>query len=281
MAARPCTSSPTYTYLEITDTAMAKATLTKLAADTPVDEVIRVLERDGGLILTNLIPQSTLDQIAIECKPFEQPDQVWKGDFFPEATKRICGAFGKSPTFAKEIFGNPLYVEVCDRLLTMTKKSRIGDKMRTFVCKPVGNASTVFDIGPGAEAQVLHRDDGVHHLEHPLPKPTQISMLVAQTRTTTENGATVVIPGSHKWVCLTTKGLTRLLDTLLIPCCSPTRACKHSHHVQKMPFRLVSSQEMHSSSMVPSSMEVVPTSQPQSVEKYVEPLTLVVIRIRC
>ena len=178
---------------------MSEPTLNKLPATAPIDEILDVLSRDGGLIITNLVSPDILSKVATELKPHEQQDQVWKGNFFPEATKRILGAVGKSPTLAKEIFMHPVFQEVCSRTLTMTKKSRYGDETRTFVCKPVANASTTFDIGPGAEAQQLHRDDGVHHLAHPCPTQ-MIGMLVAETRTTKENGATVVIPGSHKRV---------------------------------------------------------------------------------
>ncbi|KAI1620143.1 hypothetical protein EDD37DRAFT_187429 [Exophiala viscosa] len=177
---------------------MAQQGVERLPADTPLEQILSVLDRDGGLVITKVISQETIDKIAEELKPHEQPDQVWKGNFFPEATKRICGSVGKSQTYAKEFFLNPLYQEICNRLLTLTKKSRCGDGYRTLVCKPIGNASTSFDIGPGAEAQQLHRDDGVHHITHPT-KPTQINMLCAWTRTTAENGATVVVPGSHKW----------------------------------------------------------------------------------
>jgi ectoine hydroxylase-related dioxygenase (phytanoyl-CoA dioxygenase family) len=84
----------------------------------------------------------------------------------------------------------------------MTKKPRYGEDLREFKCYPVGNASTTFDIGPGADAQQLHRDDGVHHLSHPNKQPHMIGLLVAETRTTAENGATVVISKSHKWVSI-------------------------------------------------------------------------------
>ena len=158
-------------------------TLAKVpASQTSADEVVAILKRDGGLIVTGLLSQELLDKIALELKPFEQPDQIWKGNFFPEATKRICGAVGKSQTLAKEMFLHPLYQEVCDRMLTITKKSRYGDEIRTFVCKPTGNASTTFDIGPGAEAQQLHRDDGVHHIRNPTKQPSLINMLVRHRR---------------------------------------------------------------------------------------------------
>jgi len=174
--------------------------LQKLPADAPIEDILKVLEEDGGLILTNFLSQSTLETIATELKPFEQPDQLWKGNFFPEATKRICGTVGKSKTLASKLLLHPVWHEVCLRALTITKISRYGDVLREFKCLPVANASTSFDIGPGAEAQQLHRDDGVQHISHPNKQTYMLGLLVAQTRTTPENGATVVIPGSHKWV---------------------------------------------------------------------------------
>lgn len=174
--------------------------LRTLPVDSPVEEVISIIEKDGGLIIKNFVSLDTLKVIAEELKPFEQPDQVWKGNFFPDQTKRICGTVGKSKTLATELLLHPLYKEVYTRMLTVTKKSRYGDAIREFKCLPYGNASTTFDIGPGAAAQQLHRDDGVHHPVHPST-PNLISILVAETKTTPENGATVIIPGSHKWVC--------------------------------------------------------------------------------
>lgn len=179
---------------------MPEAQLVHLPVDADIEEVLSVLERDGGLIIKGLVSEETIATISAELKPFEEPDQEWKGAFFPQATKRILGAVGKSPTLASKILLHPLYQEVCARTLTFTKTSRYGDSIRTFKCKPIGNASTTFDIGPGATAQQLHRDDGVQHLSHPLKQPHMIGMLVAETRTTVENGATAVIPGSHKWV---------------------------------------------------------------------------------
>jgi ectoine hydroxylase-related dioxygenase (phytanoyl-CoA dioxygenase family) len=176
--------------------------LRQLPADSPIEDILSVLEEDGGLILKDFVSVEVLQTIATELKPFEQPDQVWKGNFFPEATKRICGTVGKSKTLASQLLLHPVYREICLRTLTMTKKLRYGEALREFKCYPVANASTTFDIGPGADAQQLHRDDGVHHLSHPNKQPHMIGLLVAETKTTTENGATVVIPGSHKLVSI-------------------------------------------------------------------------------
>lgn len=147
---------------------MGEPELVKLPVNANIEDILMVLERDGGLIIKGLISQEKIATIAEELKAFEEPDQEWRGAFFPQATKRILGVVGKSPALASEILMHPLYQEVCARTLTFKKTSRYGENLRTFECKPIANASTTFDIGPGVTAQQLHRDDGVQHLSHPL-----------------------------------------------------------------------------------------------------------------
>jgi ectoine hydroxylase-related dioxygenase (phytanoyl-CoA dioxygenase family) len=70
---------------------------------------------------------------------------------------------------------------------------------------PQLNNTIVFSIGPGARDQALHRDDAIHHINHPavaeheLGRDAGIGLFVAGKRTTMENGATRFIPGSHLW----------------------------------------------------------------------------------
>lgn len=58
-------------------------------------------------------------------------------------------------------------------------------------------------MGYGAPRQRLHRDDIIHlvdhNLEYKLEKVSQFACLVAGVETTRENGATMFVPGSHKW----------------------------------------------------------------------------------
>ena len=56
----------------------------------------------------------------------------------------------------------------------------------------------MLDRGPGTTAQYLHRDELVWvHL--PAPHPTiQLATMVALVDFTAENGATMVVPGSHR-----------------------------------------------------------------------------------
>lgn len=56
----------------------------------------------------------------------------------------------------------------------------------------------VIDIGPGEAAQALHPDDGFYPWPRPRP-PLGAATIIALDDFTADNGATVVIPGSHRW----------------------------------------------------------------------------------
>ena len=59
--------------------------------------------------------------------------------------------------------------------------------------------TSAISIGPNETAQILHRDRGVWGGYVPRSIETQFSTIWAITDFTKENGATLVVPGSHKW----------------------------------------------------------------------------------
>ena len=59
-------------------------------------------------------------------------------------------------------------------------------------------ASQAINIRPGESAQPLHVDDGFYRLPRPRPA-VSFSMILAVDDFTAENGATEVIPGSHRF----------------------------------------------------------------------------------
>ncbi|MGT2433649.1 phytanoyl-CoA dioxygenase family protein [Cupriavidus basilensis] len=81
----------------------------------------------------------------------------------------------------------PLYLALCDHFLL----PNCADYQL--------NLGHLMERGPGAQAQMLHRDEAVWvHYQRPRPE-LQLATVVALVDFTRENGATIIAPGSHRW----------------------------------------------------------------------------------
>ena len=60
------------------------------------------------------------------------------------------------------------------------------------------SVTQAIQIWPRHGAQPLHRDDYLHHRRRPRPD-SQVQVPHAATDFTAQNGATLVVPGSHLW----------------------------------------------------------------------------------
>jgi hypothetical protein len=100
-------------------------------------------------------------------------------------TRRIGGLTVKSPTFAG-LLTHPLMMGVCDHILQPH-------------CSLYQLAATqAIEIGTGEPAQTLHRDDIIYSIPQPHPE-FEVLFILALTEFTAENGATRIVPGSHRW----------------------------------------------------------------------------------
>ena len=55
----------------------------KLPADAPIEDIVYLLKRDGGVFLKGLIPEADVDQAFSECRERLESDLEWNGSFFP------------------------------------------------------------------------------------------------------------------------------------------------------------------------------------------------------
>ena len=85
---------------------------------------------------------------------------------------------------------------VCDRLVDHPRVLAVLDRL----LKPnyLLSQLQVINIAPGEDRQLLHFDDGMYPIPRPRP-PLGASTIWAVDAFTDDNGATVVIPGSHLW----------------------------------------------------------------------------------
>ena len=97
-------------------------------------------------------------------------------------TQRVYALFAKTRAF-DEAAVHPLVLDVLDRVLGHYQLS----------------APTGIKIGPGERAQVLHRDQSVYPLPLDFP-PVVVNTMWALDDFTEANGATRIVPGSHRWV---------------------------------------------------------------------------------
>ncbi|PVI03273.1 phytanoyl-CoA dioxygenase [Periconia macrospinosa] len=178
----------------------------RIPAGAPLDELMAILERDGALILTSLVSSQDIAAVNAEMEPYIQEARKETHeayDLIPKQTIMVPGVVGKSPTMSHIAELAPIHTlrnAVLEKRCTATWENRTEE----FRIGPLLNSSLTYHIGHGAPRQWLHRDDMIHGIQHDgekysLANETMLGFMIAGCRTTRENGATMVIPGSHKW----------------------------------------------------------------------------------
>ena len=145
-----------------------------------VDAQHAELLENGYIIIPGLMGEADLEALRAECSPHLA--QFGRNSFEGERTQRIYGLPEKSRA-ADRYIEHPLILAHLERLL-----------------KPnyLLSQAQVINILDGSPSQPLHIDDGFY----PWPRPRQalsIATVFAIDDFTEDNGATVAIPGSHKW----------------------------------------------------------------------------------
>jgi ectoine hydroxylase-related dioxygenase (phytanoyl-CoA dioxygenase family) len=170
------------------------ADLQRLSAGNGADAILESLGADGGVIVEGLLGSETVAAINDDLEPhLAAADPAMRhinpaiDAFFGKCTRHVTGLAGKSRHFAVLVMCHPLLLEVCDLLLLPSCASY------------QLNLAHLMDRGPGALRQWLHRDEDVWvHVPRPHPE-LQVACLVALEDFHADNGATVIVPGSHRW----------------------------------------------------------------------------------
>ncbi|KAL6702057.1 hypothetical protein J3F84DRAFT_343554 [Trichoderma pleuroticola] len=174
--------------------------ITTVYADDPATNTTllhSLLERDGAVIVKSLFPKSLCAQIKQDLKPIFDADKPDPAGFFPSTTKRAHGILAQSPSSAKLVV-NPLFQSVAEAMLTSRYTYWEGQKQKSVAAKPQIASIVGFRVEPGGKQQPLHRDDSDYHTRN-CDMPVMLGCVTALSKTTKENGATVIIPKSHLW----------------------------------------------------------------------------------
>lgn len=162
---------------------MAQVKTIKVSAgQTGVNEI---LERDGCVVIEDVLDAGEVATLAAELAPHFEAAPNCSGDFYGYVTKRLSGLIAKSPT--------------CQAMAVDSAILGVMDHFLLKGCRGYHlNLTQAIQIGPGEPAQVIHRDDLMFNFVHPEFE-AMINVMWAVDDFTAENGATHVVPGSHKW----------------------------------------------------------------------------------
>ncbi|KAK2672825.1 hypothetical protein RAB80_010368 [Fusarium oxysporum f. sp. vasinfectum] len=161
-----------------TEAGTAISTLHANDPGTTADTIINALERDGALIIKGIASKSLCEQIRSDLKPlFDSDVKDDSGFFLPPPSEQLVSLLPQ--THVKYTYWE-------------------GQEQLTVFGKPYIASAVGFRVEPGGKQQALHRDDSDYHPRN-CDMPVMLCCVTALTKTTKDNGATIVIPKSHLW----------------------------------------------------------------------------------
>ena len=137
---------------------------------------------EGFIVFENLISSNEVEEYLNALDPYLKENIKGRNNFEGLKTNRIYGLLDKSEIFGKMVTNSVVMQFVRDELGESALLS----------------ALLAINLMPGETVQPWHTDDGYVHVEMPHPS-FGISAFWALTDTNKENGATELLPGSHKW----------------------------------------------------------------------------------
>ena len=169
-------------------------TIPRRSVRDPSDAIASALAESGAVVIESFLEDEVLRRFNAEIDAhLEQVDTQRElmnpavTAFFGPHTRHITGVTGKSRTFASEVLPHPVLMALCDAVLLPS------------CARYQLNLAHVLDRGPGAEQQLIHRDELVWaHFPEPHPE-LQLASVVALEDFGAANGATRIVPGSHRW----------------------------------------------------------------------------------
>ena len=155
--------------------------MTTIAPET-VSAELSALDVDGFVILERVLGREELARIRTALEPHLQATPLGRNRFEGLRTRRVYALCAKDRAFA-DLVSHPRVLRLLDHILEPNY---------------LLSAAIAIHLGPGSEAQEFHADDLSYHIPRPRPA-VGVTTIWAIDDFTADNGATEVIPGSHRW----------------------------------------------------------------------------------
>jgi ectoine hydroxylase-related dioxygenase (phytanoyl-CoA dioxygenase family) len=161
------------------------AELTRMPAKSDVEDIVGVIQREGALILEDVLSDDQLAKVTAEIMPYVEATKPGADDFTGRQTRRTGALVARSAS-CRDLVMNETICESARKFLAPW-------------CERIQlHLSQVISIGPGQSAQQIHRDRWAWGTHIKSVEP-QFNTIWALNDFTVENGATQVVPGSVTW----------------------------------------------------------------------------------
>ena len=160
--------------------------LQTLSSDCKSIEIVAAIERDGACIVRDLLSPDEVAAINDDTAPWIERTDPVPHDFAGHKTRRTGALISRCPT-TRPVVMQPTILEAAGALL-----GPYCERIQLHLTQTIA-------IMKGEGEQPLHRDRLVWGGYLPNTIEPQCNTLWALTDFTLENGATRLVPGSHKW----------------------------------------------------------------------------------
>jgi len=161
-------------------------TIPRFTADAEVTAVVAALEEHGCAIVERLADADLCDRVEAELAPWMARTPTGGDEFTGRNTRRTGALLARSPS-SVDLIAHPTVLGVVDAVL-----GRKGTKYQLHLTQAIA-------IGPDSPAQQLHRDHWCFNFHRfPVDLDVEVSTIWALCEFTEQNGATRVIPGTHR-----------------------------------------------------------------------------------
>lgn len=138
-------------------------------------------DRQGYVIFENIMPETEIARVRAALAPYLT--RTGRNDFEGFKSNRVYALLAKSPDVFSAMVTHPLVLAFAEKELGAS-------------C--LLSALLAINLHPGETVQDWHMDDD--HIQIPLPRPPYgVSTFWTIDPMTEKNGATEIIPGSHRW----------------------------------------------------------------------------------
>ena len=203
-------------------------TIATHTADEPVDDVVATLNRDGAAVILNLVEPEFMDSLVAGLD-FDDHSKANNEFIGGEDNRSIGAVLHANPELCETLLLNERVLEVADRMLlpeqpmaassTPSPQHKLQfttsedgcEQLRSFATYPENGpnchhyrvgASVSLEARTGGAVQVLHREMAIYepYMRHgPDSRELILNVMWAGNDFTAENGATRLVPGSHRW----------------------------------------------------------------------------------